>query len=41
LPLSSLEEAMVLSKLKSTPDRNSSKQNTTRKWYTDLGDSGG
>jgi hypothetical protein len=25
----------------STPDRNSSKQNTTRKRYTDLGDSGG
>jgi hypothetical protein len=27
--------------LRSTPDRNSSKQNTTRKRYTDLGDSGG
>jgi hypothetical protein len=27
--------------LRSTPDRNSSKQNTTRKQYTDLGDSGG
>jgi hypothetical protein len=26
LPLSSLEEAIVLPKLKSTPDRNSSKQ---------------
>jgi hypothetical protein len=32
---------MVLSELKSTPDRNSSKQNKTRKRYTDLGDSGG
>jgi hypothetical protein len=39
LPL--LEEAMVLSKLRSTHDRNSSKQNTTRKRYTDLGYSGG
>jgi hypothetical protein len=27
--------------LGSTPDRNSLKQNTTRKRYTDLGDSGG
>jgi hypothetical protein len=27
--------------LRSTPDRNGSKQNTTRKRYTDLGDSGG
>jgi hypothetical protein len=27
--------------LRLTPDRNSSKQNTTRKRYTDLGDSGG
>jgi hypothetical protein len=27
--------------LKLTPDRNSSKPNTTRKRYTDLGDSGG
>jgi hypothetical protein len=27
--------------LRSTPDRNSSKQNTTRRRYTDLGDSGG
>jgi hypothetical protein len=27
--------------LRSTPDRNSSKQNTTRKRYTDLGDSKG
>jgi hypothetical protein len=32
---------MVLLDLRSTPDRNSSKQNTTRKRYTDLGDSGG
>jgi hypothetical protein len=32
---------MVPSKLRSTPDRNSSKQNTTRKRYTDLGYSGG
>jgi hypothetical protein len=39
--LSSLEEAMALSELKSTPDKNSSKQNTTRKRYTNLGDSGG
>jgi hypothetical protein len=41
LPLSSLEEAMAPPSLRSTPDRNSSKQNTTRKWYTDIGDSGG
>jgi hypothetical protein len=27
--------------LRSTPDRNNLKQNTTRKRYTDLGDSGG
>jgi hypothetical protein len=27
--------------LRSTPDRNSSKQNSSRKRYTDLGDSGG
>jgi hypothetical protein len=39
--LLSLEEAMVLLILRSTPDRNSSKQNMTRKRYTDLGDSGG
>jgi hypothetical protein len=32
---------MVLSKLRSIPDRNSSKQNTTRKRYTDLGYFGG
>jgi hypothetical protein len=41
LPLSSLEEAMAPPSLRSTPDRNSSKQNTMRKWYTDLEDSGG
>jgi hypothetical protein len=41
LPLSLLEEVMVLSELKSTPGRNSSKQNTTRKQYIDLGYSGG
>jgi hypothetical protein len=39
--LSSLEEAMAPPNLRSTPDRNSSKQNTMRKRYTDLGDSGG
>jgi hypothetical protein len=39
--LSPLEEAMASPSLRSTPDRNSSKQNTTRKRYTDLGDSGG
>jgi hypothetical protein len=32
---------MVLSELKSIPDRNNSKQYTTRKRYTDLGDSVG
>jgi hypothetical protein len=32
---------MVLPKLRSTPDRNSLKQNTMRKRYTDLGYSGG
>jgi hypothetical protein len=32
---------MVPSKLRSTPDRNSSKQNTMRKRYADLGYSGG
>jgi hypothetical protein len=36
-----LEEAMAPPSLRSTPDRNSSKQNTTRKRYTDLGDSEG
>jgi hypothetical protein len=39
--LSPLEEAMTPPSLRSTPDRNSSKQNTMRKRYTDLGDSGG
>jgi hypothetical protein len=37
----SLVEAMVLLILRSIPDRNSSKQNTMRKQYTDLGYSGG
>jgi hypothetical protein len=32
---------MAPTSLRSTPDRNSSKQNTTRKRYTDLGDSRG
>jgi hypothetical protein len=32
---------MAPTNLRSTPDRNSSKQNTTRKRYIDLGDSGG
>jgi hypothetical protein len=32
---------MTSPSLRSTPDRNSLKQNTTRKRYTDLGDSGG
>jgi hypothetical protein len=32
---------MASQSLRSTPDRNSSKPNTTRKRYTDLGDSGG
>jgi hypothetical protein len=41
LPLSLLEKAMVPSKLGSTPDKNSSKQNTMRKRYIDLGYSGG
>jgi hypothetical protein len=36
-----LAEAMVPSKPGSTSDRNSSKQNTMRKRYTDLGYSGG
>jgi hypothetical protein len=39
--LSSLEEAMASPSLRSTPDRNNSKQNTTGKQYIDLGDSGG
>jgi hypothetical protein len=37
----SLEEAMAPPNLRSTPDRNSSKQNTTGKRYTNVGDSGG
>jgi hypothetical protein len=36
-----LEEAMAPPNLRSTPDRNSSKQNTTKKQYTDLRDSRG
>jgi hypothetical protein len=36
-----LDEDIATSKLTIIPDRNSSKQNTTRKRYTDLGDSGG
>jgi hypothetical protein len=32
---------MVPLKLRTTPNRNRSKQNTTRKQYTDLGQSGG
>jgi hypothetical protein len=32
---------MIPQSLRSTPGRNSSKQNTTSKRYTDLGDSGG
>jgi hypothetical protein len=35
------DEDIATSKLRIIPDRNSSKQNTTRKRYTDLGDSGG
>jgi hypothetical protein len=35
------DEDIVTPKLRAIPDRNSSKQNTTRKRYTDLGDSGG
>jgi hypothetical protein len=35
------DEDIVNPKLGAIPDRNSSKQNTTRKRYTDLGDSGG
>jgi hypothetical protein len=34
-------EGIATPKLRKIPDRNSSKQNTTRKRYTDLGDSGG
>jgi hypothetical protein len=39
--LSLLAEAMMLLQLGTTPDRNKSKQNTTRTRYTDLGQSGG
>jgi hypothetical protein len=35
------DEGIPTPKLRTIPDRNSSKQNTTRKRYTDLGDSGG
>jgi hypothetical protein len=35
------DEDIVTPKLRAIPDRNSSKQNTTRKRYTNLGDSGG
>jgi hypothetical protein len=35
------DKDIVTQKLKVIPDRNSSKQNTTRKRYTDLGYSGG
>jgi hypothetical protein len=35
------DEDIVTSKLRAIPDRNNSKQNTTRKQYTDLRDSGG
>jgi hypothetical protein len=35
------DEDIITPKLRVIPDRNSSKQNTTRKRYTDLGDSGG
>jgi hypothetical protein len=35
------DEDIVTSKPRAIPDRNSSKQNTMRKRYTDLGDSGG
>jgi hypothetical protein len=35
------DEDIVTPKLRAIPDRNSSKQNTTRKRYTDLGDSEG
>jgi hypothetical protein len=34
-------EDMVALKLRTTPDRNRSKQNTTRKQYKDLGQFGG
>jgi hypothetical protein len=35
------DEDIVTPKMRTVPDKNSSKQNTTRKRYTDLGDSGG
>jgi hypothetical protein len=35
------DEDIINPKLRAIPDRNSLKQNTTRKRYTDLGDSGG
>jgi hypothetical protein len=35
------DEGIATPKLRKIPDRNSSKQNTTRKRYADLGDSGG
>jgi hypothetical protein len=35
------DEGIATPKLRKIPDRNSSKQNTTRKRYTDLRDSGG
>jgi hypothetical protein len=35
------DEDIVTPKPRANPDRNCSKQNTTRKRYTDLGDSGG
>jgi hypothetical protein len=35
------DEGIATPKLRKIPDRNNSKQNTTRKRYTDLGDSGG
>jgi hypothetical protein len=35
------DEDIVTPKLRAIPDKNSSKQNTMRKRYTDLGDSGG
>jgi hypothetical protein len=41
LPLSSLGGAMIRLELRTTPDRNSSKQKHYETWYTDLGYSGG
>jgi hypothetical protein len=35
------DEGIAIPKLRKIPDRNSSKQNKTKKRYTDLGDSGG